>query len=528
MRIFSVVRILVTLCLASRIGCVAITGPTGGVNAATGQRPFRQDFSTFKTSGPAFDLYILSLQQFQQQNQTAQLSYYSVSGRSRCQFGSDKTTLGQFAKQILWSNARQIAATYPASQRSIYQAAARTLRIPYWDWALNVTMPDPVNDPMISVNTPSGMLNIVNPLYNYTFHPQPSTVDFPPQDSLSKYHSTVRYPNAAGQSQPDLANAQLQANAPVFLVQTYLLIADQDDYAPFSNTQSADGRGNAYNSIENMHNGIHLLVGNGGHMAIIPFSAFDPIFWLHHANVDRLLAIWQAIHPDSYTTPEVNTVGTQTIAPGTIDDINSPLTPFHSDNAGTLYTSATVRSTRTFGYTYPEVIDWNVNATQLSSNVRANVNKLYNPTGSISQTKPRSLKPRLSNATHSYPYMNSTTTDYQYFVNIRLDKYVPSPYLSLLLPNLSSSFPTSPPPTDEPILMYIRRSSLSCPFFIHFFLGPPPPSPQTWPSAPNLIASHSVLYYPSTSTSLNTTAANTAYGQIPLNHALVSRIVDLH
>lgn len=68
-----------------------------------------------------------------------------------------------------------------------------------------------------------------------------------------------------------------------FLDQTYLLIADQADYAPFSNTNTADGRGNAYNSIENMHNGIHLLVGGGGHMAIIPFSAFDPIFWLHHA-----------------------------------------------------------------------------------------------------------------------------------------------------------------------------------------------------------------------------------------------------
>jgi len=77
-------------------------------------------------------------------------------------------------------------------------------------------MPDPVNDLMITVNTPQGALDMVNPLYNYTFHPQPSASDFPPDDTLSKYHSTVRYPNAAGQSQPDLANAQLQANAAVY------------------------------------------------------------------------------------------------------------------------------------------------------------------------------------------------------------------------------------------------------------------------------------------------------------------------
>ncbi len=74
-------------------------------------------------------------------------------------------------------------------------------------------MPDPVNDPMIIINTPKGRQTIVNPLYNYTFNPQPSATDFPPGDSLASYHSTVRYPDDLGISQPDLANLQLQANA---------------------------------------------------------------------------------------------------------------------------------------------------------------------------------------------------------------------------------------------------------------------------------------------------------------------------
>jgi tyrosinase len=159
-----------------------------------------------------------------------------------------------------------------------------------------------------------------------------------------------------------------------------------------------------------------------------------------YRNVDRLFAIWQAIWPDSYTTSEVNEYGTYTIAPGATDDINSrtfspilsfdahtrslttpttALTPLHSDSEGTLYTSATVRSTRTFGYSYPEVVDWGVNFTQLSSNVRANVNKLYNPTGRIAA---RSLRPRFSNTTHEYNNATNATTDYQYFVNIQLDK----------------------------------------------------------------------------------------------------------
>ena len=56
-----------------------ITGPTGGVQAS-GQRPFRTNINDFVKSGPAFDLYIQSLQKFQNQNQTNQLSYFLVSG----------------------------------------------------------------------------------------------------------------------------------------------------------------------------------------------------------------------------------------------------------------------------------------------------------------------------------------------------------------------------------------------------------------------------------------------------------------
>lgn len=61
---------------------VAITGPQGGVDSYSGQRPMRQEFSTFKDSGPAFDLYILSFQQFMEQDQSELLSYYLVAGNS--------------------------------------------------------------------------------------------------------------------------------------------------------------------------------------------------------------------------------------------------------------------------------------------------------------------------------------------------------------------------------------------------------------------------------------------------------------
>ena len=63
----------------------------------------------------------------------------------------------------------------------------------------------------------------------------------------------------------------------------YNLLTIAQTYAAFSNTGSNDGRTSSYNSIENVHNAIHILVGgNYGHMQYIALSSFDPVFFLHH------------------------------------------------------------------------------------------------------------------------------------------------------------------------------------------------------------------------------------------------------
>lgn len=46
--------------------------------------------------------------------------------------------------------------------------------------------------------------------------------------------------------------------------------------------------------LEDVHDGIHGWVG--GTMGIIAWAAYDPIFWSHHAMIDRLWAIWQVRH----------------------------------------------------------------------------------------------------------------------------------------------------------------------------------------------------------------------------------------
>ena len=60
---------------------------------------------------------------------------------------------------------------------------------------------------------------------------------------------------------------------------------------------------------QSMHNGLHVWVGGNwfagtrGQMSSPAYSPFDPIFYLHHCNIDRLWAMWQMDgHADEYPT----------------------------------------------------------------------------------------------------------------------------------------------------------------------------------------------------------------------------------
>lgn len=72
---------IVLLVMGEVVSAFAITGALGGINVTTGQRPSRQEISSFQSrGGPAFDLYILAFQKFVQTDQTHLLSYYQVAG----------------------------------------------------------------------------------------------------------------------------------------------------------------------------------------------------------------------------------------------------------------------------------------------------------------------------------------------------------------------------------------------------------------------------------------------------------------
>lgn len=62
-------------------------------------------------------------------------------------------------------------------------------------------------------------------------------------------------------------------------------------FADFGGYTCTSGPG----ELETIHGYPHTWVGPWMH--ILRFSAFDPVFWFHHSNVDRLWALWQTKRP---------------------------------------------------------------------------------------------------------------------------------------------------------------------------------------------------------------------------------------
>ncbi|KAK3320228.1 hypothetical protein B0T19DRAFT_479192 [Cercophora scortea] len=102
-------------------------------------------------------------------------------------------------------------------------------------------------------------------------------------------------------------------------------------------------------SLEYLHNNLHGFIGGNawadgiGHMQNVPSAAFDPIFYMHHANIDRLLALWQTVNPNSWFEGDASPSATD------------KLTPFHHKFASgkvDYFNSDDVRDWTNFGYTY--------------------------------------------------------------------------------------------------------------------------------------------------------------------------------
>ncbi|TVY48584.1 Polyphenol oxidase [Lachnellula occidentalis] len=345
----------------------AVTGVNTGRDAQTGARPFRRNIIDLQNDGPSWS----------RESMADHIGRGTISTRFKEQERGLGLTVVIVLTQVIAGHAQDIAKQYTGPSSSDYQTAADNLRLPYWDWASISTMPDVVSQPTVTITTPDGDQDVDNPLFTYKFQQFPMNTTLFPGGGLANSPQTWR-DNSADQS---LQNSNLMNRA-------WYTLTKSTNYSSFATTVTSG------TSMESVHNSVHGAVGGqSGFMTFLDYAAFDPIFWLHHTNVDRLIALWQAANPTKFLTP-LQDPGTFTILPKSIDTVTTSLTPFTSNNIGTLHTSTSARYLSYFDYSYPEIEDWTQTPAQLKKNVTSQIYDLYDPNQVFGQRQTQTLRAR--------------------------------------------------------------------------------------------------------------------------------------
>nr|DAZ89886.1 TPA_exp: hemocyanin 1 [Littorina saxatilis] len=150
-------------------------------------------------------------------------------------------------------------------EQALVQRGLSNIGVPYWDWTEPLSELPPLVQNQI-FRDPNGGIGKMNAWFSGEI------------DIGDLHKRTARA----------IDDRLFERVAPGGKSQLYNLILDaleQDDYCQFEV------------QFEVAHNHIHYLVG-GRHrysMSTLEYSAYDPIFFLHHSNVDRIFAIWQQL-----------------------------------------------------------------------------------------------------------------------------------------------------------------------------------------------------------------------------------------
>ncbi|KAH9909002.1 hypothetical protein F4778DRAFT_207554 [Xylariomycetidae sp. FL2044] len=486
-----------------------------------GKVQLRQEIRDLENDKDMWNLYILAVSWMQYETQDSPFSYYQIAGIHGAPGGTwggvdgvpspDNDTHGycqhysilfptwhrpymSLYEQVLYNIVQAIASFYPREERDRFQKAAKAFRIPYWDWALvpengKSVLPLSVGgSPNVEVYGPNGLQLISNPLFSYSFKPLNASM-YGNDLFFIHWNETKRAPTPPLSPEAISNNSAvahgLDSHLPVLQQRLYNLFANYNNYSYFSNELwiPQDNKNSSYDSIESLHDQVHTLGGGGlGHLAIIKYSAFDPLFFLHHANVDRIFAMWQVIYDNTYVVPTRAPETTHNYAENQILDVNTPLTPFYV-NTTSFWTSDMVRDHEVFGYTYADVANKN------RSQVIANVNRLYTVYSPASMFT--SQRPDLSSR-------QEKPADYHIY-GAGSEPYDPKikglawNQRSSHRPALSSLFSSDDKYNEWIANIRVNKQAMNSPLSIYLFLGAAPDDSSSWQLAPNLVGTFGVF-----------------------------------
>nr|AAX44240.1 tyrosinase [Trametes sanguinea]AAX46018.1 tyrosinase [Trametes sanguinea] len=498
-----------------------VTGPVGGQTEGA-PAPNRLEINDFVKNEEFFSLYVQALDIMYGLKQEELISFFQIGGihglpyvawsdagaddpaepSGYCTHGSvlfptwHRPYVALY-EQILHKYAGEIADKYTVDKPR-WQKAAADLRQPFWDWAKN-TLPPPevISLDKVTITTPDGQRTQVdNPLRRYRFHPiDPS---FP--EPYSNWPATLRHPTSDGSDAKDNVKdltTTLKADQPDITTKTYNLLTRVHTWPAFSNHTPGDG-GSSSNSLEAIHDHIHDSVGGGGQMGDPSVAGFDPIFFLHHCQVDRLLALWSALNPGVWVNSSSSEDGTYTIPPDSTVDQTTALTPFW-DTQSTFWTSfqSAGVSPSQFGYSYPEFNGLNLQDQKaVKDHIAEVVNELYGhrmrKTFPFPQLQAVSVAKQGDAVTPSVatdsvsssttpaenPASREDASDKDTEPTLNVEVAAPGAHL------------TSTKYWDWTARIHVKKYEVGGSFSVLLFLGAIPENPADWRTSPNYVGGH--------------------------------------
>lgn len=167
---------------------------------------------------------------------------------------------------------------------------------------------DFMSQPNIDILFDSNYINVKNPLYSGFIYIK------------NRLTSTKRN----GWISPERF---IQKNVMKYVNQEFNNAMHITNYESLSSTNINKKRNTVTNTVplETPHGTCHITVGGiGGSMSNIHTAAFDPIFWLHHCNIDRYFYLWMQKVTHNFSRPLTD----NEILP---DTLNLKLAPFFSN-----------------------------------------------------------------------------------------------------------------------------------------------------------------------------------------------------
>ncbi|KAF4464633.1 tyrosinase precursor [Fusarium albosuccineum] len=507
-----------------------------------GTVPLRPEIREMKADPYRWDLYILALSMLQHASQDDPTSWYQIAGIHGVPFepwngveplpGANESGycthssvlfptwhrpyLALFEQQ-LFDLAHSIAVLFPNdTERQAYENAAREFRMPYWDWAMAAPegedhFPGVFWNATIAQYGPRGVQIVTNPLYSYKFHPKNEDAFI--WSPLKRWDETKRAPDTAVSdisppSNNDQVNAALLSRLPQIQQRLFILFSSYKDFNNFGNKAWAVAQNlSTMDSIESIHDIVHIYGGLKGHMTYVPLSSFDPLFLLHHTMTDRLVAMWQILNPDSWMAPMAAGETSFTTIKGDIQDSKTPLTPFFASENGTFWNSDMARTTEAFGYSYADTSASGKQGQNLREELIKKISKWYGGSSLIG------LRAQKWQARHQSPKIMHIKSRGEHFAgarpNVRID--AKDPPISWVLKDGRY--------TEWIANVRVNVEALDGNFGIHFFLGKPPRDCNQWNFASNL-AGTVAIFAMNRQTGSETMISGTA----PLTSALMKMV----